>query len=101
MEQQIVKDVGLFARASWNNGPVGRPLGQGQLLGTCQRHDRARGAVDGLSSAHGDGRLNYRPEQVLDTYYAYAIDKSFTFTATINSSQTQPTTPTAGRFPFC
>ena len=29
----------------------------------------------------GDGRLNYRPEQILEAYYAYAIDKNFTVTA--------------------
>ena len=52
------------------------------------------GAINGLSSAHrdflaagglglliGDGRLNYRPEQILETYYAFAIDKNFTVTA--------------------
>jgi high affinity Mn2+ porin len=52
------------------------------------------GAVNGLSSAHrdfltagglglliGDGQLNHHPEQILETYYAFAIDQSFTFTA--------------------
>ena len=29
----------------------------------------------------GDGRLNYRPEQILEAYYAYAIDTHFTATA--------------------
>jgi high affinity Mn2+ porin len=29
----------------------------------------------------GDGRLNYGHEWIFETYYAYAIDKSFTLTA--------------------
>ena len=52
------------------------------------------GAINGLSDAHrdflaaggnglliGDGQLNYRPEQILEAYYAYAIDTHFTATA--------------------
>ena len=53
------------------------------------------GAVNGLSAAHiaissppagsacliGDGRLNYGHERIFETYYAYALDKSFTLTA--------------------
>ena len=38
-------------------------------------------AAGGNGLLIGDGRLNYRPEQILETYYAYAIDKNFTFTA--------------------
>jgi high affinity Mn2+ porin len=29
----------------------------------------------------GDGRLNDSNERILETYYAYAIDKNFTLTA--------------------
>ncbi|MBC7582566.1 MAG: carbohydrate porin, partial [Tardiphaga sp.] len=52
------------------------------------------GAINGLSGAHrdflaaggrglliGDGRLNYGTERILETYYAYAINRSFTLTA--------------------
>jgi high affinity Mn2+ porin len=52
------------------------------------------GAINGLSSAHrdflaagglglliGDGQLNYRNERILETYYAYSIDKNFTLSA--------------------
>ena len=55
LEQQIVKDVGLFARASWNDGQneilsftdidrsaLRRAVDQGQLLGTPERHHRHR-----------------------------------------------------------
>ena len=52
------------------------------------------GAVNGLSAAHrdylaagglglliGDGRLTYRPERILETFYAFAMNSNFTFTA--------------------
>ena len=38
-------------------------------------------AAGGLGLLIGDGRLNYGHERIFETYYAYAIDKSFTFTA--------------------
>jgi high affinity Mn2+ porin len=107
MEQQLMKDVGLFARASWNDGQneilsftdIDRSLSgglsiKGSSWGRPSDTIGIGGAINGLSAAHrdflaagglglliGDGRLNYRPEQILETYYAYAIDKSFTFTA--------------------
>src|ERR1700681_3762165 len=106
-EQQIAKDVGLFARASWNDGQnqilsftdIDRSLSgglsiKGSYWGRPNDTIGLGGAINGLSSAHrdflaagglglliGDGRLNYRPEQILETYYALAIDKNFTFTA--------------------
>jgi high affinity Mn2+ porin len=107
MEQQIAKDIGLFARASWNDGQneilsftdIDRSLSggvsiKGSYWGRPSDTIGVGGAINGLSSAHrdflaagglglliGDGRLNYRPEQILETYYAFAIDKNFTFTA--------------------
>jgi high affinity Mn2+ porin len=107
VEQQIAKDVGLFARASWNDGQneilsftdIDRSLSgglsiKGSYWGRPSDTLGVGGAINGLSSAHrdflaaggiglliGDGRLNYRPEQILETYYALAIDKNFTFTA--------------------
>jgi high affinity Mn2+ porin len=106
-EQQIAKDVGIFARASWNDGQneilsftdIDRSLSggvsiKGSYWGRPSDTIGVGGAINGLSAAHrdflaaggnglliGDGRLNYRPEQILETYYAYAIDKNFTFTA--------------------
>jgi high affinity Mn2+ porin len=106
-EQQIAKDVGLFARASWNDGQnqilsftdIDRSLSggvsiKGSYWGRANDTIGVGGAINGLSSAHrnflaagglglliGDGRLNYRPEQILETYYAFAVDKNFTFTA--------------------
>jgi high affinity Mn2+ porin len=106
-EQQIMKDVGVFARASWNDGQnqilsftdVDRSVSgglsvKGSYWGRPSDTIGIGGAVNGLSAAHrdflaagglglliGDGRLNYGHERIFETYYAYAIDKSFTFTA--------------------
>jgi high affinity Mn2+ porin len=107
LEQQVAKDVGIFARASWNDGQneilsftdVDRSLSGGVSIkgsnwGRPSDTIGIGGAINALSSAHrdflgagglglliGDGRLNYRPEQILEAYYAYAIDKNFTLTA--------------------
>ncbi len=107
LEQQIAEDVGLFARASWNDGQneilsftdIDRSVSgglsiKGRSWGRPNDTIGIGGAVNGLSSAHsdflaaggiglliGDGRLNYRPEQIFETYYAYAIHKNFTVTA--------------------
>jgi high affinity Mn2+ porin len=106
-EQQVMKDVGLFARASWNDGQneilsftdIDRSLSgglsiKGSFWGRPSDTIGVGGAINGLSNPHrdflaaggnglliGDGRLNYRPEQILEAYYAYAIDRNFTFTA--------------------
>lgn len=106
-EQQIMTDVGIFARASWNNGQteilsftdIDRSVSGGVSI-KGSRWGRANdtigigGAINGLSAAHrdflaaggnglliGDGRLNYSNERIFETYYAYAIDKNFTVTA--------------------
>jgi high affinity Mn2+ porin len=106
-EQQIVKDVGMFVRASWNDGQNeilsftdidrsvsgglsikgsswGRPsdtIGLGGAINGLSEANRDFLAAGGLGLLIGDGKLNYRPEQILETYYAYAIDKNFTVTA--------------------
>ena len=106
-EQQLMKDVGLFARASWNDGQneilsftdIDRSISgglsvKGSYWGRPSDTIGVGGAINGLSSAHrdflaagglglliGDGQLNYRTERILETYYACAIDNNFTFTA--------------------
>jgi high affinity Mn2+ porin len=106
-EQQVAKDFGIFARLSWNDGQneilsftdIDRSLSgglsvKGSYWGRPTDTVGLGGAVNGLSSTHrdflaagglglliGDGQLNYRTERILETYYAYAIDKNFTFTA--------------------
>ena len=107
-EQQIVRDVGLFARLSWNDGQseilsftdVDRSASggvsiKGSFWGRAADTIGIGGAVNGISSAHrdflaaggiglliGDGQLtNYRPEQIFETYYAYSVNPHFTVTA--------------------
>jgi high affinity Mn2+ porin len=107
LEQQIAKDVGLFARASWNDGQnqilsftdIDRSLSgglsiKGSYWGRPNDTIGIGGAINGLSAANrdflaagglglliGDGRLNYRPEQIIETYYAYSLNKNVTLTA--------------------
>ncbi len=107
MEQQIAKDIGIFVRASWNDGQneilsftdIDRSLSaglsvKGSYWGRPADIFGIGGAINGLSNAHrdflaaggnglliGDGQLNYRAEEILESYYAFAIDKRFTFTA--------------------
>ena len=107
VEQQIASDVGIFARASWNDGQneilsftdIDRSLSGGlSIKGSSWGRPRDTigigGAINGLSNAHrdflaaggiglliGDGQLNYRPEQILEAYYAYALGHGFTLTA--------------------
>ena len=38
-------------------------------------------AAGGLGLLIGDGQLNYGTERILETYYAYAVDKNLTVTA--------------------
>lgn len=106
-EQQIANDVGVFARASWNDGQneilsftdIDRSVSggvsvKGSYWGRPTDTFALGGAINGLSSAHrdflaaggkglliGDGQLNYGTERILETYYALALSKAFTFTA--------------------
>jgi len=41
---------------------------------------RAYFAAGGLGILIGDGQLNYRPEQVLEAYYAYSLNRWATLT---------------------
>ncbi len=92
----MAKDVGVFARASWNDGQneilsftdIDWSLSDGvSVRGNKRgRSDDTFGfgaTINGLSNPHrqflaagglglliGDGRLNYREENVLETYYA-------------------------------
>src|SRR5262249_7833620 len=107
LEQQVVKDIGLFARASWNDGQNeilsftdidrgvsggvsikgsfwGRPSdgvgrgGGGRGLPPAHRVFLAAG---GLALLTGEGRLNYRRERIFETYYAYPVRKNVPVTA--------------------
>ncbi len=107
LEQQIIGDVGLFARASWNDGSneilsftdIDRSVSgglsiKGSFWGRPTDTVGIGGAVNGLSAAHrdylaaggiglliGDGQLNYSPERIFEAYYAYSVAKGVTLTA--------------------
>lgn len=106
VEQAITSDLGVFARASWSPGLVeiigwtdcdeslsfgtvlkgsawGRPddkIGVAGLVEGLSPISRAYFAAGGLGILIGDGQLNYRPEQILEVYYAYSVNKWATLT---------------------
>ena len=106
IEQSVTRDLGVFSRASWTPGLVevmgwtecdeSVALG-GRLMGTAWHRSKdtlgvaglAEGlspqaqayfAAGGLGVLIGDGRLNYRPEEVLEAYYALALTNWATIT---------------------
>jgi high affinity Mn2+ porin len=98
-EQEYTDDVGLFARAGWNDGQtetwafteIDQTVSAGLVIKGkrwCRPDDKLGFAVvfNGLSDAHrdylaaggvgfivGDGRLNYGWEQIAETYYDFQI----------------------------
>jgi len=98
-EQAVAADVGAFVRYSWNDGQteaysfeeVERSAQAGvQIKGSAWKRDNDTVGVlfirNGLSQAHqqyldlgglgffiGDGRLTYRPEQIAEAYYNFAV----------------------------
>jgi high affinity Mn2+ porin len=107
LEQALAEDLGLFGRWSWNDGKTeimaftdidaslslgasikgtkwGRPddvIGIGGAINSLSRDHRDFIAAGGLGILIGDGALNYRRERILETYYAYALNKAITLTA--------------------
>lgn len=115
LEQSMTENVGLFARASWNDGQnetwcfteIDRAFSIGASINgnRWKRGDDVLGfayCVSGLSNEHaaylskgglgfiiGDGALNYRPENLLETYYSLNLLKgrlvpSFTYQLILN-----------------
>ena len=106
VEQAITEDFGLFSRASWNAGQTekigwtdtdqslsfggvlkgtswGRPndkIGVSGVVEGLSREARAYFAAGGLGILIGDGALNYRPERVVEAFYAYSLNKVATLT---------------------
>ncbi|WP_024339178.1 carbohydrate porin [Bradyrhizobium japonicum] len=106
VEQAITDDVGLFGRWSSNDGRTetlaftdihrslsgglsirgaawGRSddvIGIGGAINAISRDYRDFLAAGGLGVLVGDGALNYRKERILETYYAYALNKNLTLT---------------------
>jgi high affinity Mn2+ porin len=107
LEQALTDEIGLFGRWSWNDGKTeimaftdidaslslglsikgakwSRPddvIGIGGAINALSRDHRDFIAAGGLGVLIGDGALNYRRERILETYYAYALDKGLTLTA--------------------
>jgi high affinity Mn2+ porin len=106
LEQAVGPGFGMFARASWNDGKneilsftdIDRSLSGGVSI-KGQHWSRPTdefglgAAINGLSGGHkdflaagglglliGDGRLNYREEKILETYYAIGLAKWATLT---------------------
>lgn len=102
LEQAVSADVGIFARASWADGgtetyaftEIDRSMSGGVLVkgsGWGRSQDTFGFAIarNGLSSPHqdylsagglgffvGDGRLNYRPELIVETFYNANLAKA-------------------------
>ena len=106
-EQEVLDGVGAFARAGFDDGrtetwaytEIDRSVSAGLSI-TGKRWSRAddtvgvAGVANGLSGDHrrylekggygfivGDGRLNYDPEEILETYYSFRAAKWLTITA--------------------
>jgi high affinity Mn2+ porin len=106
VEQALSGDVGLFGRWSWNDGrneimaftdidaslsggvtikgkAWGRPddtIGIGGAINALSKEHCDYLAAGGLGILVGDGRLNYRTERVLETYYGISLAKETTLT---------------------
>jgi hypothetical protein len=106
LEQSVTDSFGLFGRWSWNDGKTeimsftdidaslsGGVSIKGTSWGRSDDTIGIAGAFNALSADHrdftaagglgiliGDGRLNCRPEQILEIYYAYAITKTSALT---------------------
>lgn len=106
VEQAITDDLGVFSRVSWDAGHTekigwtdcdeslsvgavlhgsswGRPndkIGGGGVIEGLSADARAYFAAGGLGILVGDGQLDYRPEKILEAYYAYSVNKWATFT---------------------
>ena len=106
LEQALSDEIGVFGRWSWNDGKTeimafadidaslalgasikgtrwGRPddvIGIGGAINALSRDHRDFIAAGGLGVLIGDGQLNYRRERILESYYAYALNKQLTLT---------------------
>ncbi len=107
LQQEITDDLGLFGRASWNDGhseisaftdidtsfAAGASI-KGTSWGRADDRIGLAGAINLLTPDHasflangglgvlvGDGHLNYRPEKVIETYYAFQLFKGLIATA--------------------
>jgi high affinity Mn2+ porin len=106
IEQELSADAGLFARYGWNDGKteswafteIDRSLSGGisihgrawrraeDCLGMALARNYISGdhraflAAGGMGFIIGDGRLNYRPEEIVEAYYAFRVSRDWTVT---------------------
>jgi high affinity Mn2+ porin len=106
MEQSVTDQIGVFGRWSWNNGKNeisaftdidsslslgasikgqawGRPddrIGIAGAINELSRDHRDYLAAGGLGILIGDSMLNYRPEKILETFYAFNVMKGLVLT---------------------
>ena len=106
LEQQLSENAGMFGRYGWNDGKteswafteIDRSLSGGISLKGARwgRHNDTAGlaavrnylsgdhraflAAGGYGFIIGDGRLNYRPEQIVECYYAVPLKAGWTVT---------------------
>jgi high affinity Mn2+ porin len=106
VEQSITDDIGIFGRWSWNDGKTeimtftdiddslsfgasvkgtkwGRAkdvVGIGAVTNGLSQDHRDFLAAGGLGVLIGDGRLNYQRENILEAYYAFAVNDALTLT---------------------
>jgi len=107
LEQSVTSAVGVFARASWNNGEaetfafteIDRSLSVGALIrgtGWNRAADSLGLALvrNGISGPHrdylaagglgffiGDGKLSYASENIFETFYSLGVTKDVWLTA--------------------
>jgi high affinity Mn2+ porin len=106
VEQSVTDEIGVFGRWSWNNGKneiqaftdidfsfsLGTSI-NGKGWGRPDDKIGLAGAINGLAVDHrnylaagglgiliGDGQLNYRPEQIIETFYAMNVLNGVTLT---------------------
>jgi high affinity Mn2+ porin len=103
LEQSLSSSVGVFARASWNNGEaetfafteIDRSISAGaSIKGTAWGRSADSVGValvkNGISGPHrdylgdgglgfflGDGQLRYRSENIFETFYSFGVVKDF------------------------
>ena len=106
VEQTLTNDIGVFARASWNDGhneilsftDIDRSVSSGiSIKGTTWNRPKDTvgvvGAINGLSEGHreflaagglglliGDGALNYRNEKIIEGYYSINLFRAAALT---------------------
>lgn len=104
LEQALTAEIGVFARYGWSDGKtdswafteIDRSASGGVSIGgrSWRRADDRIGmaaarnclsgdqrsflAAGGLGFLIGDGRLNYRPEAIVEAYYAWRTTRTFT-----------------------